>query len=148
MTTGEFCARMAAIASGLRAATERLNTARAKLQPTMREAMASEPGLLPPWRAKRTHVVRTVYMRRQMGKSEVDFLQHLMRLPDPLTALATYRAGHHRVLTGKRKPVEAAPDVSCSEWRQRPERHLTARQMAEAQFTGKSLERELRRINQ
>lgn len=144
MTTAEFCARMDTIASRLRATCERLNIARARLRPSMREAMASEPSVLPHWPAKRTVCTRTVFVRRDMGKSEVDFLQQLLRLPDPMTALATYRAGHHRVLQPKR--VLADPDPVDTTWRDRPERQMTPEDLIREQFSGRSLRRELGRL--
>ena len=40
----------------------------------------------------------------------------------------------------------ADPDIPCPDWRSRPERHLTARQLIEQQLSGKALLKELKRL--
>jgi hypothetical protein len=112
----------------------------------MREALASEPSVLR-WTPKpRTVCTHTTYLQRNYDANDVAYLGLIVAAPDSMTALAQYQSGRQRVLKGKRKPVEAEPDPHCPQWRDRPERHLTARQMAEEQFSGRSLQRELRRI--
>ena len=80
------------------------------------------------------------------GQAEVDLLRWLMSRPDAMTALQQYQKTHQRALQGKRKPLEAAPDVIDPSWRQRPERRMSAEDLIRSQFSGKSLERELRRL--
>jgi hypothetical protein len=130
-------------------------------KPSMRDAMAVEAEQLPKWRRKRkrvtladgsvadftqlyshTHSVQTY----GYGRAEVDLLRWLVTRPDAMTALRRYEQTHQRALQGKRKALEADPDVVDTSWRQRTPRYLSAEDLIRSQFSGRALARELRRI--
>jgi len=60
------------------------------------------------------------------------------------SAEAAYNRGHVRTMKPKR--LTADPDIPCPDWRSRPERHLTARQLIEQQLSGKGWLKELKRL--
>jgi hypothetical protein len=130
------------------------------LAPSMREALASEPAVLPKhkrrgiWTLENgeilefpdAHTVRTTYLRSNYNANDVAFLRRIIEAPDPINALNAYRSSHGRVLRAKRAPVEAEPDVIDSTWRERPERQMTEEDLIRAQFSGRALARELKRL--
>jgi hypothetical protein len=150
--------------------TARILAAKAKLDEfRLGGWLRSEPGMLPAWKRRprsfhtlptgevivygpgRTHTVRevqakTMYLRRDYTRADVGYLERVLAAPDTITALNAYRANNGRLLRAKRNPIEAEPDPCCPEWCDRPQRTLTAEQMIREQFTGRALQRELRRI--
>src|SRR5258708_35192803 len=105
MTIQECIASIDQCTASLKAAGDRLRLL------SLRITMGAEPDILPAWRVKARplHTVRTQYMRRDYGVAEVNFIRLLMDVPDAVTALATYRAGHQRVLRPKRAAADPDP---------------------------------------
>lgn len=107
-----------------------------------------EPAILPKRRAKKpvkdSAAEKTQRMRRDFNEADVCLLQWILKAPSPFVAIAEYRARHQRVLKPKR--TQSDPDVPHPNWRSRPERHLTARQLMEQQLSGKALLKELKRL--
>jgi len=126
--------------------------------------MASERGLLPKWKKLKANqrleletgeviefpkarTVRTEFLRRDYLERDVAYLRHLVVMPHFIakgSAEAAYNRGHVRTMKPKR--LTADPDIPCPDWRSRPERHLTARQLIEQQLSGKALLKELKRL--
>jgi len=85
--------------------------------------------------------------RRGYLERDVAYLRHLGAMPYFIvegSAEAAYNRGHVRTMKPKR--LTADPDIPCPDWRSRPERHLTARQLMEQQLSGKALVKELKRL--
>lgn len=106
-----------------------------------------EPAILPRWRAKKPVKpveTKTQYMRSNFNRKDVLLPQWILASPASITVLAAYRSSHQRELKPER--LTADPDIPRSDWRSRPERHLTARQLMEQQLSGKALVKELKRL--
>lgn len=132
---------------------------------SMRDALASEPAVLPAhkrrgtWRLEssgeivefpkdkygKTRFLRSNYTARDAAYLEAAREATAKRFTAE-DAIATLRKLRPDIGRAKRKPIEADPDPCCPGWRDRPERHLTPEQMIREQFTGRALERELRRV--
>lgn len=129
-------------------ATESIRRAAERLQErNFRSMMQFESALLPKWRQKptRTQAKQTLRMRPNFGEPEVRLLLQILDAPSPLTAVTTYRDAHQRVLKPK-EAIQVDPDIPSTEYQSRPERHLTAEDLIRAQFSGKALFKELRRL--
>ncbi len=117
---------------------------------TMHSMLGVEPAIFPKRRAKRPvkpSAPETERMRRYFNEADVAFLERIVAAPSPSTALNAYKTYHQgRVLQPKR--TACASDALCPEWRNRPERQLTARQLIEEQLSGnpKLLVKELARL--
>lgn len=135
-----------ACTAAIQASTDRINWFR------MHSMLGIEPAILPTRRAKKPvpkppAPKKTERMRANFNEADVAFLERILAAPSPITALNDYRIYHQgRALQPKR--IGCAPDVPCPEWRNRPARQLTARQLIENQLahSPKLLARELRRL--
>jgi hypothetical protein len=158
------CERLEAGRASLRATVERWQPS---WENPMRAGLGSEHYILKKWKRRprsfhtlpdgevqygpgRTHTVRTQYLRRDYNSHDVAYLESCASAQRSITAdeanriLRTMKPDTSR---SKRPPAEADPDPDIrAEYRARPERHLTAEDLARAQFTGRALERELRRM--
>jgi hypothetical protein len=96
------------------------------------------------------HSMRTLYVRPNYTQRDVDYLERVVASSYVITAEhadVILRQQKPNTAHSKRKPMEADPDPDMGmEYRARPERHLTAEEIAREQFTGRALERELARI--
>jgi hypothetical protein len=110
----------------------------------LRSMIAVEWVILPAWRPKPRLPKKTQTMRANFKATDVSLLQHILETPGLIIALTIYRTCHQRVIQPKR--ITADPDVPCPDWRSRPERHLTARQLIEQQLSGKAMMKELKRL--
>jgi hypothetical protein len=93
--------------------------------------------------------VRTLYMRPNYNQADVAYLEHVVASSYVITAEhadVILRQRKPNTSRSKRRPIEAEPDVPSLEWKSRPERYMSAEDLAREQFTGRALERELRRI--
>lgn len=162
-------ANLNAITARLQASNIRLRAKLAELRQLrqgkhLRAAMGSKRSLLPKWKKLKasqrleleageiiefaeSRAVRTEYLRRDYLERDVAYLRQLVAMPYFIaegSAEAAYNRGHVRTMKPKR--LTADPDISCPDWRSRPERHLTARQLIEQQLSGKALLKELKRL--
>jgi hypothetical protein len=136
----------------------------------MRFALASE-SILPRWKRKPhsfhqlasgevvqfggeaehdAHTVRTLYLRPNYNADDIAYLEQVVASSYPITAEHAdiiLRQQKPNTSHSKRRPAEADPDPDMRmDYRSRPERCMTAEDLAREQFTGRALERELRRI--
>jgi hypothetical protein len=132
---------------------------------SMRFALASEH-ILPRWKrqpksfhtltngevvqfGQSTHTLRTQYLRTQYTANDVDYLTRVVMASRAIMAdeadriLRTLKPDTSRP---KRRPAEADPDIPSSEYKQRVPRFLSAEDLIRSQFSGRALQRELRRI--
>jgi hypothetical protein len=96
------------------------------------------------------HSMRTLYMRPNYTLADISYLEQCVSASYVITAEhadVILRQQKPNTSHSKRRPAEADRDPDMrAEYRARPLRRMTAEDLARAQFTGKALERELRRI--
>ena len=124
----------------------------------MRAGLGAEPYILPRWKRQPigykpesdAHSTRTQFLRRDYNAADVGYLQCCVTAQQAVSAdeanriLRTMKPDTSR---SKRAPAEADPDPDLrAEFRARPERRMTAEDLAREQFTGRALSRELARI--
>jgi hypothetical protein len=161
-------ARVQAAAASLCYVIDRWQPSSATSQ--MRYGLAMEPVLLPKHKrrgqwylengeiidyGKTAHTVRaqepkTSYFRRSYTLADVSYLERCVTAQRSITAdeadriLRTMKPDRSY---GKRRPASAGADPYLPQWRERPEQHLSPREMVmQSGLKGRSLARELARI--